>query len=148
MIALFNNRQEKTLKFPDGSVYKGEVLNNKPEGRGTRTWEHKEYVGEFRDGQQWGQGRYQIGKDWYEGLFYKGKFSKGKGVQICENQGRYEGDFLDSKRHGYGSFETETGDRYEGEWSEDVLHGKVTFKSIKLNKIVLVEFEKGSIVEK
>ena len=115
MISLFNNQREKTLKFPDGSTYKGSVLNNKPQGRGTRTWAgEKEYVGEWRDGEFWGHGKYTIANHWYEGSFYKGEFSQGRGLQIYQNIGRYEGEFLNSKRHGYGSFETEAGDRYEG----------------------------------
>ena len=45
---------EETIKYPDGSVYVGEVKDGKEHGRGTYTWpDGTKYEGEWKDGEFW-----------------------------------------------------------------------------------------------
>jgi hypothetical protein len=37
----------------------------------------------------------------------------------------YEGNFLDGRRHGHGTFYYSSGTKYIGEWKSDQKHGKV-----------------------
>ncbi len=41
--------------------------------------------------------------------------------------GRYEGEWRDGRRHGWGTFVHPDGYRFEGEWKEGNRHGKGTF---------------------
>lgn len=45
------------------------------------------------------------------------------GVATYTNNSKYEGDFENDGRHGWGVQEFGNGQRYEGEWTEDKIHG-------------------------
>ncbi len=40
----------------------------------------------------------------------------------------YEGERLDGKRHGKGTFTWKNGDKYTGQWENDEMHGEGTFQ--------------------
>jgi hypothetical protein len=47
---------------------------------------------------------------------------------------RYEGDFVDGKRTGKGTFTWANGNRYEGDFVDGKLHGKGTFVDVDGNR--------------
>lgn len=47
----------------------------------------------------------------------------GRGELYTQEGSRYEGDFVDGKRHGHGEMLWYNGDRYIGEWKDDNIHG-------------------------
>ena len=53
------------------------------------------------------------------GRLYLGKFredEKDKGTEVYPNSERYEGSFLNGKKHGRGSYLWPNGESYDGEW--------------------------------
>jgi hypothetical protein len=58
---------------------------------------------------------------YYEGSWREGVFD-GVGVFISQH-GRYEGEFVQGRRHGYGTYAFATGETYRGEWKADARHG-------------------------
>ena len=50
---------------------------------------------------------------------------QGKGVQVSPNGDRYEGNFINNLRDGYGVYTfARAGDKYEGSFKEGRLHGE------------------------
>ena len=61
------------------------------------------------------------------GAVYKGERSKeglreGKGIQLWEDGSKYEGEWLNDKAHGKGTYQTIYGAKYAGDWKEDEQH--------------------------
>lgn len=138
-------------------LYFGEIDRNLyPMGLGIIYTKQKRYEGYFDKGKILGLGRY-IDQDGicYEGLFEGNKliskatvikrnennnkieyfgdlvnFKKnGKGEEICENEYKYTGDFVDDMWQGKGQLENlQTGDIYEGQFNKGKMTGKGIFK--------------------
>ncbi|WP_445360744.1 C13 family peptidase [Microbulbifer sp. EKSA005] len=122
--------------LPDGSVYKGEMLNGLFHGQGQLEWPNgSHYRGDFREGRMTGEGEL-TGSDGcsYEGEFLNGEFH-GKGRYNCDEtewagefhegelqsgtlnwdeDGSYHGEFLDFDPHGEGKLTAEDGSLYQG----------------------------------
>ena len=93
--------------FPNGSKYVGEYKDGNQHGQGTYTygegqWEGDKYIGEYKDGLKHGQGTYTYGKGEWEG-------------------DKYVGEYKDDKRHGQGTFTMADGTVYKGLWKKDDL---------------------------
>lgn len=95
--------------FANGDTYQGEFLNGKAHGKGTYTWagDCSNYVGEFFQGLKQGKGRWRSGPT---------------GQQGSINQ--YEGEYLNDRKHGFGTFTWASGNVYKGEYKEDERHGQ------------------------
>ncbi|MBF0625226.1 MAG: SUMF1/EgtB/PvdO family nonheme iron enzyme [Magnetococcales bacterium] len=70
-------------------------------------------------------------KSWPNGGRYEGEMVNGKrhgrGTYIWPDGARYEGEFRNDQRTGYGVFTWPTGARYEGEFLDGKRHGRGTF---------------------
>ncbi len=57
------------VKFRNGAIYDGDIVNNKREGRGTQVWpDQSKYEGDWKDNKVWGYGKFSnINGDTYEG---------------------------------------------------------------------------------
>lgn len=89
------------IQFPDGTIYKGELLSNQRHGFGSyQSANGSKYVGEFKDNQY-----------------------HGKGLITYSNGDRYQGEFSRGKRNGYGEL-TSKHFRYIGMFKDDGMHGK------------------------
>ena len=61
-----------------------------------------------------------------EGVMQDGR-AKGQFVSTLSDGSRYEGERLNSMRHGHGTIVFRDGSRYEGEWRDDKFNGSGTF---------------------
>lgn len=98
-VFLSGQQSQAVLTFQDGTVkYSGQLLHNKPSGKGKLTFANGDvYDGEFAGGTFEGRGTFTSGTGWT----YKGQFSAGQA-------------------HGSGVLTTETGAVYKGEFKEGV----------------------------
>jgi hypothetical protein len=142
------NGKGKTLTYPDGSIYSGEIDNDLPNGNGLRQFgDGTKYEGNFAGGHFHGFGKIFISDGtiregvWYndklngrgketfkDGTTFEGTFIDDerqlKGVYKYGNGNIYEGDFLDGKFDGLGKLTFKAGGFYEGEWLNDQRDGK------------------------
>jgi len=93
--AVLNGYHKK--KFDDGSVYEGNFVNGKPEGKGTM-----KYVG----------GASYSG-EWHYGL------REGEGTWNYPDGGSYIGSWVRGRRHGRGTLKKKDGTVIVGEWKDD-----------------------------
>ena len=93
-------------KFDDGSVYEGDFVNGKPEGKGTM-----KYVG----------GASYIG-EWHYGL------REGEGTWNYPDGGSYIGSWVRGRRHGRGTLKKKDGTVIVGEWKDDRLVSEILIK--------------------
>lgn len=100
-------------QYASGNLYEGMWVNGKRHGYGIFSWSNGngEYMGQWIDGVQNGHGIHI----WYI-------------IRAEESQyalrNYYEGNFLDGRRHGQGTFYYSSGTKYVGEWKADQKHGK------------------------
>ena len=82
------------------------------------------YVGQFKDGKEHGQGTdaYADGGK-YIGQFKDGKYH-GQGTRTYASGDKYVGEFKDGARHGQGTYTFANGDKYVGEFKDGNYHGR------------------------
>ena len=99
------------ITFPDGTIYKGTIHNNKIDGKGQFIFPTgSTYMGEVKEGLRDGVGTY-----------------------VCEKKGiSYEGEWKKGTKHGKGKL-TKKDMIYEGEWSNGIINGKGKCRWLKNN---------------
>lgn len=115
---------EGTISLPEGT-YTGQIKNNIPHGEGTLTYpDGTEYVGQWKDGKEHGQGivRWRVDGDtaWYSGEWVDGKWH-GNGIFSYPDGTKYEGKWKEGERHGQG-VETYNGTEKVGEWKDGTFY--------------------------
>ena len=128
----------ETIRYNDGCVYTGQVVNGKRHGFGKMTWPSGDvYEGDFDNDTIHGKGKYTFAK----GTVFEGEWRDGKrtgwGKYIWSNGNRFEGELVNDVIHGTGKFVFSNGNAFEGEWHQ----GKRTGKGR------LTWFRSGSIYE-
>ena len=135
-------------QYSDGSAYEGEKLGNMKHGKGKFYYSDGGfYEGEWAAGSMDGFGTlaYPNGQIAYIGEWKQDKFH-GKGTVYNENPVpmheefdytnfdnlgdywiKYEGDFLEDNKEGFGILYLTNGDRFEGQFKEDTVHGSGTY---------------------
>ena len=130
---------ERTHYYKNGAVYKGQMKNGVPNGRGIITYSSGLiYDGEWKNGVKDGKGKYYLTKDKkdiYEGDFKNGK-AEGYGKSDYSNGDRYEGQYLNWNKHGKGKYFYNNEDRYEGDFCDDKIEGKGIYYYKNKNKYV------------
>jgi len=110
--------------------YEGGCAGSKAEGKGTARGSAT-YAGVFHEGKKHGRGI----KTWPWGDRYEGEFADdhkdGWGTYIWGARtlfagDRYEGGFAGDKRNGYGVYIWASGDSYAGPWKDDSISGRAT----------------------
>lgn len=129
----------------DCAVFKGHLVNGKPEGEGSIVWDNCEkYNGNWKDGEKHGQGHdyfisdyfwpqyeiFQYNYGEYEGTFSEG-FRQGSGIMKYYDGGVYEGSWHKDMRCGHGKMDLSLGINqlyltYEGQWGDDHIQGMGT----------------------
>lgn len=74
--------------------------------------------------------------DKYEGSWVNGK-KHGFGIYIYSDKSKYEGEWANDMRNGKGTYESMEGDRYVGEWVNDKKEGKGNFLKITKKKVFI-----------
>ena len=142
-----------TIIGPDGSIYVGQIKNNRAEGRGTyiasgcvyvgefqagqmngfgtmRCADGRIYVGEVKDGQSNGQGcTWHPNGDVTSGTYISNTLN-GKASYIYTHSDtfeRYDGEFIDGMRSGEGVFRWKNGHIYTGSYANNMRNGFGTF---------------------
>jgi hypothetical protein len=112
------------------SSYEGGCVDGKAEGQGTAKGTAV-YTGEFHEGKKHGHGV----KTWPWGDRYDGDFANDSkdgwgrytwGARTLFAGDRYEGGFTNDKRNGYGIYVWASGDSYAGPWKDDAVAGRAT----------------------
>ena len=127
-----------SITWPSGASYEGEWLAGMRTGQGTMHYDDETvYVGEFKENKREGQGR----RTWPDGGYVDGEWKNnmvnGKAINYIggdENNPEasiYEGEYVDGKWDGYGTYTWPSGQKYEGEWKEGKYngHGKLTYSN-------------------
>ena len=114
----------KERKYPDGSLYKGDMQGIKRNGVGKIVWADGDtYDGEWKDDIQSGWGK----NTWKEGACYIGNFADnlkdGVGKYCWEDGTEYFGEWKINKMHGVGKYNWNDGKLYLGEWAQGTMEG-------------------------
>ena len=128
------------LEEYDGSIYEGDFLDGRFDGKGKYSWAGNKYKGEFRNGKFGGQGKLTL-KDGhvYEGDFRDGKYH-GEGI-LTWGVSSYTGEFKEGLFSGYGRLIWEIGHIYRGEFLKGEYHGKGTLT--REGNLYVGEFKNG-----
>ena len=121
--------EEKNIK------YKGEIVNGRPNGKGSRNYikyltKGSKYIGDWKDGKQHGQGTfiYSDGKK-YTGEWKDGEFWNGKGVKFKHTHREiFFGEWKDGKLHGQGKILFGDGAMWIGKFKDGKLWNGQYFK--------------------
>ena len=115
--------------------YRGACVNGYAHGRGEARG-RAIYLGEFDAGRKHGKGvkTWPSTGDRYEGDFVDdrrhGEVNYTWGSRSPSAGERYTGRYVDDRRHGYGVYEWPNGDRYSGAWANDTPTGPPTKRMI------------------
>tara|TARA_Y100001970_G_scaffold222520_1_gene273719 strand:- start:8320 stop:8820 length:501 start_codon:yes stop_codon:yes gene_type:complete len=117
----------KTINFPDGSFYEGEMKDELFHGKGFFKDSNFEYVGEFENGIFEGHGEIK----YLDGTKYIGDFEKGEesyGTLLMSNGNKYEGEWKCRTWYGKGNLEFKdihgNKKKYIGYFENGMMHGK------------------------
>jgi hypothetical protein len=113
------------IDWDNGDHYVGNFENGLRSGHGVMTEPKRKrrYEGNWKMSQRHGHGTQSFGNgDHYIGDFANDKFH-GRGELLTSN-GKYEGEFRDGLRHGFGIMAFKHSCRYEGQWSNGRMDGK------------------------
>ena len=122
------NEKGKLFNFIDNSIYEGEIVNGKKEGKGTLQFcDGTIYEGEFFNDKYEGKGKMTF----KNGCIYEGDFHDnmidGKGKYIYPDGKEYNGDFQKGLKHGYGRLSWNIDKYFEGFWINNRQHGEGMF---------------------
>jgi len=126
----FTGRKKKVYR--DGNKYDGDFVEDKRQGKGTyiRVTDKATYTGEWYNNVRHGYGVEEIpskeGTQRYEGEWKEDKRC-GFGKILYANGDRYEGEWLDNLKHGQGKFYYTNGNFYEGGWLSNKKEGVGTY---------------------
>ena len=111
--------------FLNNSLYRGDIIENKKEGKGEEFTNEGKYVGNFANDKKNGEGKmeYSLSGDIYEGN-YKDDLFDGKGHYIWKISGQeYTGEYKNGLMHGKGLYEWSEGEYYRGDFVEGKKEG-------------------------
>ena len=102
--------------FTNNTLYKGDFVNNKREGKGEEISNEGKFTGNFYNDKKNGEGKmiYSLSGDIYEGN-YKDDLFDGEGHYIFKMSGQeYRGEYKKGLMHGKGLYEWSEGEYYKG----------------------------------
>lgn len=122
------NKKVKLFNYIDSSLYEGDMVNGKKEGKGILKFKDGTvYEGEFMNDKYEGKGKLKF----KNGCCYEGNFSNnyinGKGKYIYLDGKEYNGDFHMGLKHGFGRLSWNDNKYFEGYWINNKQHGEGIF---------------------
>ena len=132
--------------FDNGSIYIGEIKNNKCNGHGKYIGiKGDTTIGFFRDNFLDG---YEIisrkrNNSLFEGEIEKNKFN-GYGIEIFEDHSTYYGKFENNEKSGIGTYDWGDGSQYQGLWKNSMPNGLGIFTDNK-NRLYEGEWKNGKM---
>lgn len=138
--------------YTSGARYIGEWKDDLEDGKGTfYLADGAVYVGNFRKGMFHGSGiiTYADGSvksgSWEHGHFVGLKHNKPhiySADEIKEYPGKYDGEYKNGMKHGWGTYVYPSGAIYVGEWENDAENGRGTFTLVD-GTVYVGEFKDG-----
>ena len=124
-------------------IYKGDIKNEKKEGKGKLDCKNYIYEGYFVNDKKQGKGKiiYKDNGNKYEGEF-NNDYINGYGLYTFENMHTYEGNFVNGVFHGKGIYKWPDGCYYKGEYLNGKREGNGEYK-FPDGKIYKGPFSKG-----
>ena len=119
-----NPSDECEIKFPDGTIYVGQIKNNEITGEGKYFFPSgTTYSGELLNGLRHGYGKFESKKDdiIYEG-YWKNGLKNGLGT-MKKKGGTYEGNWKDGFIDGKGKLTWKSGNIYKGDFKKGKMDG-------------------------
>lgn len=161
-----NTNTTQKIKYDNGDVYEGEMLNGMKNGQGKMIYANGNiYEGEWQDDFQNGRGKmtYANGnvyegewknfidtqfKSFINGITFEREireiFPHGNGKMTYADGNIYEGEWKNGKKNGYGKYIYMERVVYEGEWKDDKMNGR--FKITTYDGIVSeCEYKEGKM---
>ena len=110
-------------------MYKGDLKNDKKEGKGRLDCKNYIYEGDFVNDKKQGKGKiiYKDNRNAYEGEF-NNDYINGYGLYTFENMHTYEGNFVNGIFHGKGIYKWPDGCYYKGEYLNGKREGNGEYK--------------------
>ena len=130
---IINGKREirGTMKYKNGSIYKGQWKNDKWHGKGlyrTQNYNNPNFIGILYEGEfnndkieGYGIGKYSSG-DQYEGEWKNNK-QYGRGILNYVGGGKYIGEWKYGKLDGEGIYYLKNGERFEGKFLDNKYNG-------------------------
>ena len=130
---IINGKREirGTMKYKNGSIYKGQWKNDKWHGKGiyrTQNYNNPNFIGLLYEGEfnndkieGYGTGKYSSG-DQYEGEWKNNK-QYGRGILYYVGGGKYIGEWKYGKLDGEGIYYLKNGERFEGKFMDNKYNG-------------------------
>ena len=119
-----NPSDECEIKFPDGTIYVGQIKNNEITGTGKYFFPNgTTYIGEVLNGFRHGFGKFESNK---EEISYEGNWKNGlkNGFGIMKKKGSiYEGNWKDGFIDGKGKLKWKSGNVYKGDFKMGKMDG-------------------------
>ena len=119
-----NPSDESEIKFPDGTIYVGQIKNNEITGQGKYFFPNgTTYTGELLNGFRHGFGKFESPK---EELSYEGNWKNGlkNGYGVMKKKGStYEGNWKDGFIDGKGKLTWKSGNIYKGDFKMGKMDG-------------------------
>ena len=112
------------LQLPAGGVYRGEILEHMPHGKGTISYSNgEEYEGHFLEGKKTGGGTLRlVGGDQLSSFWVDDRRMGDISYRFVDGR-VYEGELKAKKPHGYGVMQYPSGETYTGYWAEGEREG-------------------------
>lgn len=140
------NGKGKTT-FKTGDTYEGEYVKGKRQGYGIYTFtDGEKYEGSWYQDHQHGKGIYYfVNNEWekYDGMWYL-DYMQGDGTMYYTNGDIYIGEWLQDKRNGQGKYIYSNGEVYSGSWENDIL----IHSSVQNDVDITQKKDKTNIAEK
>ena len=144
---IINKKNNFCIKyFENGSIYIGEVENDKCNGHGKFLNTKGDItMSFFEDNYLQGYGLIEIRRNnsIFEGDFDKNQFN-GYGIELYEDGSTYYGKYENNEKSGIGTYDWGDGSQYQGEWKNGLPDGYGTFSDSK-NRIYEGEWKYGKM---
>jgi len=133
----------QTYVFPDGSKFEGYWVNDVISGTGIYYWtDNHYYVGHWSNGKRWGYGVEVFANGQYQLRYFEDEKIVNRSVPNTQTLdtgvGIYQGEIVDGKAWGKGTFRWNDGQWFEGTWdvAENCRYGVLYHKNSKRPYII------------